>query len=76
MINNKVTNPIEKPKYIKTLKSNIHTSSKIFSIINFEPITAKNIAISMTDLNIMINSISDERIISFFEKPKILKTKF
>ena len=30
----------------------------------------------MTDLNIMINSISDERIISFFEKPKILKTKF
>ena len=56
--------------------SNIQTSSKIFSMINFEPITAKNIAIKTTDLKIIINSIKDEKIIYFFENPKILKTKF
>ena len=44
--------------------------------MNFEPITAKNIAIKITDLKIIMNSISDEKTICFFEKPKILKTKF
>ena len=38
-------------------------------MINFEPITAKNIAIKITDLKIMINSIKDEKTICFFEKP-------
>ena len=45
-------------------------------MINFEPITAKNIAIRITDLNIIMNSISDEKIISLFENPRILNTKF
>jgi hypothetical protein len=60
----------------KTLKSKAQTNSKIFSIINLEAITAKKIAINMTDLNIIINSISEDKITSFFENPKILKTKF
>ena len=30
----------------------------------------------MTDLKIIINSIKDDKITSFFENPKILKTKF
>jgi hypothetical protein len=60
----------------KTLKSKAQTNSKIFSIINLEAMTAKKIAINMTDLNIIINSISEEKITSFFENPKILKTKF
>ena len=34
--------------------------------------TAKKIAINMTDLNIIINSISEEKITSFLENPKIL----
>ena len=45
-------------------------------MINFEPITAKNIEIKITDLKIIINSINDEKTICFFEKPKILNTKF
>jgi hypothetical protein len=36
-------------------------------MINFEPITAKNIAIRITDLNIIMNSIRDEKIISFLK---------
>jgi len=60
----------------KTLKSKAQTNSKIFSIINLEAMTAKKIAINMTDLNIIINSISEDKITSFFENPKILKTKF
>jgi len=60
----------------KTLKSKAQTNSKIFSIINLEAMTAKKIAINMTDLNIIINSISEEKITSFLENPKILKTKF
>ena len=60
----------------KTLKSKAQTNSKIFSIINLEAMTAKKIAINMTYLNIIINSISEEKITSFLENPKILKTKF
>ena len=60
----------------KTLKSKAQTNSKIFSIINLEAMTAKKIAINMTDLNIIINSISEEKTTSFFENHKILKTKF
>ena len=70
IINIKVTNPIENPSLINTSKSNFHTSSKIFSIINFEAITAKKIAINITDLKMIINSIIEEKIISFL---KILK---
>ena len=44
--------------------------------MNFEPTTAKNIAINITDLNIIKNSINDERTTSFLENPKILNTKF
>ena len=75
-INIKVINPIEKPKYNKILKSNCQTSSNIFSIINLDPITAKKVEIKITDIKIMINSIKDDKIICFFEKPKILKTRF
>ena len=60
----------------KTLKSKAQTNSKIFSIINLEAVIAKKIAINMTDLKIIINSIKEEKIIPFFEKPKILNTKF
>ena len=63
-------------RYIKTLKSNCHANSNIFSIINFEPKTAKDIAINITDLKMIKNSINDEKIISFFENPKILNIKF
>ena len=55
----------------KTLKSKAQTNSKIFSIINLEATTAKKIEINMTDLNIIINSISEDKITSFFENPKI-----
>jgi len=64
------------PKLNKTLKSKVHTKLKIFSIINLEAITAKKIAINITDLKIIINSIRDDKITSFLEKPRILKTKF
>ena len=64
------------PKLNKTLKSKAHINSKIFSIINLEAITAKKIAINITDLKIITNSISDDKITSFFENPKILNTKF
>ena len=42
----------------------------MFSIINFEPITAKNIAIIITEKKININSIIEDKIISFLENPK------
>ena len=45
-------------------------------MINLDAITAKKIAINMTDLKIIINSIREDKITSFFENPKILKTKF
>ena len=64
------------PKLNKTLKSKVHIKLKIFSIINLEAMTAKKIAINMTDLNIIINSISEEKTTSFFENPKILNTRF
>ena len=64
------------PKLNKTLKSKVHIKLKIFSIINLEAITAKKIAINITDLKIIINSIRDDKITSFLEKPRILKTKF
>ena len=60
----------------KTLKSKAQTNSKIFSIINLEAVTAKKVAINITELKIMINSIREDKIISFFENPKILNTKF
>ena len=60
----------------KTLKSKAQTNSKIFSITNLDAITAKKIAINMTDLKIIINSISEDKITSLLENPKILKTKF
>ena len=48
----------------------------MFSIINFEPIEAKNIAINTTEKKTAINSIIEDKIICFLENPKILKTKF
>ena len=48
----------------------------MFSIINFDPTTAKNVAIKITEKKISINSIIEDKIISFLENPKILKTKF
>jgi len=44
----------------------------MFSIINFEPSVAKNIAIKITEKNTNINSIIEDKIISFLENPKIL----
>ncbi len=76
MIKNKVTNPIEKLSFIKTSKSNFQTSSNKFSIINLEAITAKKVAINMTELKIIKNSIIEDKITSLFVKPIILKTKF
>ena len=76
IIKAKVTKPILNPRLNKTLKSKTQTNSKIFSIINLDAITAKNIAINMTDLKIIINSIKEDKITSFFENPKILNTKF
>ena len=57
-------------------KSNFHMIWKIFSIINCEPMTAKNSAIRIMDINIIKNSIIEESTISTLEKPKILNTKF
>ena len=45
-------------------------------MINREPITAKNTAMKMTEQKIITNSIREDKITSFLEKPKILKTKF
>ena len=44
--------------------------------MKFDPITAKNKEIKIMDENIITNSMIDESIISFFEKPKILNIKF
>ena len=71
-----MTIPILRPRLNSTFKSNFQTNSKIFSIINFEPITAKNIAIKITEKKINKNSIIEDKTISFFENHKILKTKF
>ena len=60
----------------KTLKSKAQTNSKIFSIINLDAMTAKKVAIKITELKMIKNSIKDEKITSFLEKPKILNTKF
>ncbi len=68
--------PILRLRLNSTFKSNFHTNSKMFSIINFEPRVAKNIAIKITEKKTNINSIIDDKIISFLENPKILKTKF
>ena len=76
IIKAKVTKPILNPKLNKTLKSKAQTNSKIFSIINLDAITAKKVAISITELKMIKNSIKDEKIISFLEKPKIFNTKF
>ena len=75
-ISTKVTKPIDSPRQIKTSRLNFQDNSKTFSIINLEPITAKKIAIIITDIKMIINSINEEKIISFLENPKILKTKF
>ena len=64
------------PMLNKTLKSKAQTNSKIFSIINLDAVTAKKVAINITELKIIINSIKEDKITSFFENPKILNTKF
>ena len=76
IIKSNVIKPILIPKLNNTLKSKTQTNSKIFSIINLDAVTAKKVAINITELKIMINSIREDKIISFFENPKILKTKF
>ena len=75
-IKSNVAKPIEKPSFSKTSKSNFQTSSNKFSIINLEAITAKKVAINMTELKIIKNSIIEDKITSLFVKPIILKTKF
>ena len=45
-------------------------------MINWEPITAKNRAIRIMDVNIIKNSIIEESITSILEKPRILNIKF
>ena len=50
-----MTIPILRPRLNSTFKSNFQTNSKIFSIINLEAITAKKIAINMTDLKMIIS---------------------
>ena len=45
-------------------------------MINCEPMTAKNRAIKIMDVNIIKNSIIEESITSTFEKPRILNIKF
>ena len=57
IIKSNVIKPILIPKLNNTLKSKTQTNSKIFSIINLEAITAKKIAINITDLKIITNSI-------------------
>ena len=76
IIKSNVIKPILIPKLNNTLKSKTQTNSKIFSIINLDAVTAKKVAINITELKIMINSIREDKIISFFENPKILNTKF
>jgi len=76
IIKSNVIKPILIPKLNNTLKSKNQTNSKIFSIINLDAVTAKKVAINITELKIMINSIREDKIISFFENPKILNTKF
>ena len=76
IIKAKVANPILNPKLNKTLKSKAQANSKIFSIINLDAVTAKKVAINITELKIIINSIKEDTITSFFENPKILNTKF
>ena len=76
IIKSNVIKPILIPKLNNTLKSKTQTNSKIFSIINLDAVTAKKVAINITELKIIINSIREDKIISFFENPKILNTKF
>jgi hypothetical protein len=76
IIKSNVIKPILIPKLNNTLKSKNQTNSKIFSIINLDSVTAKKVAINITELKIIINSIREDKIISFFENPKILNTKF
>ena len=42
----------------------------MFSNINLEAITAKSIAINITEIKIIINSIREDKITSFLENPK------
>ena len=51
-------------------------SWNIFSIINFDAIAEKIVENNIIDKKDIINSIIEEIIISFFEKPKILKIRF
>ena len=44
--------------------------------MNWDPITAKNKAISIIEVNIIKNSIIEESTTSLLEKPKILNIKF
>ena len=45
-------------------------------MINFDANTAKIVEKNIIDKKEIINSIIEDIIISFFEKPKILKTRF
>ena len=45
-------------------------------MINCEPMTAKNRAIKIMDVNIIKNSMIEESITSTLEKPRILNIKF
>ena len=58
------------------VKSNFQVISKIFSMINCEPMTAKNRAIRIIDVNIIKNSMIEESITSTLVKPRILNIKF
>ena len=57
-------------------KSNIQVISKIFSMINCEPMIAKNRAIRIMDVNIIKNSMIEESTTSNLENPRILNIKF
>ena len=45
-------------------------------MINCEPMTAKNKAIKIMDVNMIKNSIIEESTTSTLEKPRILNIKF
>ena len=57
IIKSNVIKPILIPKLNNTLKSKTQTNSKIFSIINLDAVTAKKVAINITELKIIKNAI-------------------
>ena len=76
MIKIKVASPIPIATFKNIAKSNIQVIWKILSMINCEPITAKNRAIRIMDVNIIKNSMIEESTTSTLEKPRILNIKF